>query len=508
MEKKINKVTKIVLYVIVCFVYLLSCFIIVVSNWSRKTFNAELEEIIFTLSNPIKGANTDIVYDALKYCLPRLFVFIALLVIVIVLIQKINKNVYLKIETKKKVKFINLKKFLNIFASSFCLVAFMLSIMHADRNYGLFAYIRKQLSQTTIYEQYYVDPSSVEISLTNENGKKKNLIYIYLESMETTYSSQENGGYQTVDYIPNLAKLAKENISFSNTDKLGGYKNTTGTTWTMGALMATTAGVPFSFPVEQHEMYNRETFAAGITTMGDILEKQGYNQAFLCGSDGEYAGRKSYFEQHGNYEVYDLYTARDEGYIEEDYHVWWGYEDKILYEIAKDKILNLASQEEPFNFTMLTVDTHFVEGYRCELCENEYETETANIVSCADKQVYNFIEWCKTQDFYNDSVIVISGDHQRKDNYLVENVNKSDRTIYNCFINVEKSDIKMTNRIFTPMDMFPTVLSALGFSWEGDRLGLGTNLFSSKKTLAEEIGFDNLSSELAKRSNYYIENFI
>lgn len=508
MEKRKNKKAKIVLLIVTCFVYLLSYFIIVVSNWSRKTFNAEIEEILFTLTNPIKGANTDIVYDALKYCLPRLFVFIALLIVVIVLIQKINKNVYLKVETKKRIKFISLKKYLNIIVSSFCFVAFTLSIMHADRNYGLFAYIKNQLSQTTIYEQYYVDPNSVEISLTNENGKRKNLIYIYLESMEITYSSQENGGYQREDYIPNLAKLAQENISFSNTNKLGGFKNTHGTTWTMGALMATTAGVPFSFPTDQHEMYNRETFAAGITTLGDVLEEQGYNQAFLCGSDGEYAGRKSYFQQHGKYEVYDLYTAREEGYIEEDYYVWWGYEDKILYEIAKDKILNLASENEPFNFTMLTVDTHFAEGYRCKLCESEHETETANIVSCADRQVYEFIEWCKKQEFYDDTVIVISGDHQRMDNYLVENVNKSDRTIYNCFINVEKSDINMKNRIFTPMDMFPTVLSALGFSWDGERLGLGTNLFSDKQTLAEEIGFDYLNSELAKRSNYYIENFI
>ena len=142
MEKRKNKTAKIVFLILACFVYLLSYFIIVISNWSRKTFNAEIEEILFTLTNPIKGANTDIVYDALKYCLPRLFVFIVLLLVVIVVIQKINKSVYIKVETNKREKFINLKKCLNIIVSSFCIVAFMLSIMHADRNYGLFAYIK------------------------------------------------------------------------------------------------------------------------------------------------------------------------------------------------------------------------------------------------------------------------------------------------------------------------------------------------------------------------------
>ena len=59
------------------------------------------------------------------------------------------------------------------------------------------------------------------------------------------------------------------------------------------------------------------------------------------------------------------------------------------------------------------------------------------------------------------------------------------------------------NRVFTTMDMFPTTLAALGVSIEGDRLGLGTNLFSSKKTIPEEIGLDNFNKELKKSSDYY-----
>ena len=391
----------------------------------------------------------------------------------------------MSIVLKNKEYKIKIKKTLIKIGKFSCIVMFIFSLLVADYNYGLFTYIKNQLSQTMIYENYYVDPETADIKLATKDGKKKNLLYIYLESMENTYASTKDGGYQEINYIPNLTNLAKENISFSNSTKLGGYKNVVGTTWTSGALLATTSGVPFSFPVEQHEMYNRESFAAGITTMGDVLRDFGYNQEFLCGSDGEYAGRKSYFQQHGNYKVYDLYTARDDGYIEEDYYVWWGYEDKILYEIAEDKILNLAGKNEPFNFTMLTVDTHFVEGYRCDLCENKYSVETANIVSCADRQVYEFIEWCKKQEFYDDTVIVISGDHQRMDNYLVEGISKSERTIYNCFINSQiNENIKTQNRIFTPMDMFPSVMAALGYEWNGNRLGLGTNLFSNQKTLA------------------------
>ena len=53
------------------------------------------------------------------------------------------------------------------------------------------------------------------------------------------------------------------------------------------------------------------------------------------------------------------------------------------------------------------------------------------------------------------------------------------------------------------MDMFPTTLASIGADIEGDRLGLGTNLFSDKQTIPEIIGLDEFNNELSKGSNYY-----
>ena len=47
----------------------------------------------------------------------------------------------------------------------------------------------------------------------------------------------------------------------------------------------------------------------------------------------------------------------------------------------------------------------------------------------------------------------------------------------------------------------------MGYSIEGDRLGLGTNLFSKKATLAEELGIDVFNAELSKYSKFYKDNF-
>jgi phosphoglycerol transferase len=55
--------------------------------------------------------------------------------------------------------------------------------------------------------------------------------------------------------------------------------------------------------------------------------------------------------------------------------------------------------------------------------------------------------------------------------------------------------------------MFPTTLAAMGCTIEGDRLGIGTNLFSGKPTLTEKYGYDKLNLEISKRSDFYNTQF-
>ena len=117
--------------------------------------------------------------------------------------------------------------------------------------------------------------------------------------------------------------------------------------------------------------------------------------------------------------------------------------------------------------------------------------------------IAEFISWIQEQDFYENTTIVLTGDHPTMQENFYNIDNNYDRVVYNAFINSRVLPVNNKNRVFTTMDMFPTTLAALGVSIEGDRLGLGTNLFSSKKTIPEEIGLDNFNKELKKSSDYY-----
>ena len=55
-------------------------------------------------------------------------------------------------------------------------------------------------------------------------------------------------------------------------------------------------------------------------------------------------------------------------------------------------------------------------------------------------------------------------------------------------------------RVYTTFDNFPTTIAALGAEIVGDRLGLGTNLFSDRQTLSEEYGIEKEKIELSKQS--------
>ena len=480
-------------YVISGVLLLLSAALINTTYWVNANYGVGLNEILSTLTGNLKGTSKDVILRVVMGCVAPVAAVMALYVLFVV------------VDRRWKGK----KKRRGVLLPRACALLLAVSVVYANLKFDVLSYYIAQRgggsgAEGDIYQEYYISPN--DVSITAE-GKKKNLIYIYLESMETTYASTADGGRQTENYIPNLTRLARENVSFSNSEGLGGFHTVTGAGYTMAAIFATTTGVPYALPIDSTAIDATGTFATGITGLGDVLDREGYAQEFLCGSDAAFGGRKLYFQQHGGYEIFDLFTAREKDYIPEDYYVWWGYEDFTLFDIAKDEATRLSQADQPFNLTLLTVDLHHMEGYVCERCGSDYGTATANVAACTDRQVAEFVDWCREQPFFEDTLIVITGDHPRMDTYLVGGVSYYDRTVYNCFINAGKETKNIKNREFTHMDIFPTVLSALGYTIEGDRLGLGTDLFAEKATLAEELTFSYVDQEVARTSSYYLDTF-
>lgn len=380
---------------------------------------------------------------------------------------------------------------------------FVYSVVIAWRHFGLTEYLDAQLHPTQIYDEYYVDPKEVEITFPE---KKKNLIYIFCESMEDSFSDKSVGGVMAENHIPNLTKLALENESFAgDSDQLNGAITTFGTTWTVGAMVAQTAGLPLSIPINVNGYGKYESFMPGATSIGDILSAEGYQMELMIGSKATFGGRDKYFSQHGDYLLYDYNYAVKQGKIPEEYYRFWGYEDRKLFEYAKEELTRLAADEAPFDLTLLTVDTHFPNGYICPECEKRYHTDMENAIYCSDRMLSEFITWIQEQDFYEDTVVVVVGDHPNMGKVMEGIISNETylRKPYCTILNAQATRAEQSIRTYTTMDLFPTTLAAMGCTMSENRLGIGTNLFSDTPTLVELMGLDRLNEELKKSSGLY-----
>ncbi len=461
------------------------------------------DSIIYTLFSGADGIEKGFLKNYIINALIPTVIYSVLIGFLIFLTAKKRVVVYIA----DKIKF-TLYPFPKIVALILSITVSSALIYSASDKAGLIEYIGYVSQKSTVFQDYYVNPKDIKITFPSQ---KRNLIYIYLESMETTFLSYELGGGNDINAIPELYELANTNTNFSHNKSVGGFNALSGSSWTIGAMVSQTAGVPLKTPINlDGNDYGQEgEFLSGITSLSDVLNENGYYQALMVGSDASYGGRRQYYEQHGTDRIYDIFTAREDGIIPEDYCVWWGMEDLHLFEYAKKELSAISKLGEPFAFTMLTVDTHHIDGYKCAACGNEYAEQYENVLACSSKQVYEFVEWISKQDFFENTTVIICGDHPTMDSrFIRDNITDDyDRRVYNCFINTAVSTDNTRNREFCTYDLFPTTLSALGCRVEGDRLGLGTDLFSDTPTLCEALGTDTFNAEVSKYSVYYANNF-
>lgn len=453
-------------------------------QWIFRTWShLSMDELIFHLQSPLEGTNTDMVKEYLIECLaPALVIFVVVILFMI---------------------FFRKKRWFYVFDGVLLIVFILIigvSINTTVQKLDVDGYLESQGSYSEFIDTYYVDPANTMITFPEQ---KRNLIYIFLESMETTYADTENGGAFEENVIPELTELAQENEDFSGeVEKLNGAYASTGATWTMGAMFAHTSGLPLNVSIDENNMDTQEHFFPGIITLGDILSEEGYSQTLLIGSDATFGGRRLYFTDHGNYDIIDYPYAIENGMIPQDHYVWWGYEDYYLFDFAKEKLEELSDQGNPFNLTMLTVDTHFEDGYLCNKCTDTYGADQySNVMACSSRQIGEFIQWIQQQDFYENTTVVLVGDHLTMDADYCEDISEEyERKTYVSYINAPVENKTDITREYATLDLFPTTLAALGAEIDGNRLGLGTNLFSSDQTLTERFGIDQMDKELRKKS--------
>lgn len=383
---------------------------------------------------------------------------------------------------------------------------------------------------------------------SNENERltdKHNLIIVYLESLENTGQLKKYGGYipdNEENLLENLTAIANneyaslkdkniETIHISQSDKaMIGQQSSNTFGMTLWSMMGSQTGMrPVDYGTtsifideDKSKEQSKNNKYQGICGLGDILAKDRYSQEFICGQRLQFAGRGEFYQEHqieplGIGELLDKYPE-----FEKDKTTLNGFmqiQDKDMYKALKQEITNKYKSGKKFSITALTIDTHFPGEGRCSECLNEYG-DYRDILKCADRQIGEFIDWAADQPWMKDTTIVLMGDHLYMENSVelynnATNDSNYTRTIYNAIINpVETQGLnegetekdkpdRLNNRQFNQADWMPTILAQIGYN-NIERINIGTNIFSSRQTLSEELGFDKLDNELQR---YRVKSF-
>ena len=366
------------------------------------------------------------------------------------------------------------------------------SDIEVDKKISLSKQLMLSLEWSRLYEKYYTIPE------LKDNGIKKNVIFIFAESIEDNFS---DANYWGENLIPMLSKLKGEGISFS------GYFPVNGTNWTLASNVSVFCGVPIRTQLRDRLGPQTQKFLPGAVCLPDLLHQSGYYNVFVKGAYITFVGTDVFIKEHNFDEIWGRDEIIEQNYAQkEDIGLEeYGISDVKLFEFTKQKITELAETDKPFFISVQTLDTHFPHGYVQPSCEVKYG-DSRDAVKCSDKMIYDFVKWCQEQDFYDNTLIFVVGDHLMMSASDIAKLSEAypKREIYNVVLT---KDIKPQS-IYKPYSMFDwsaAVADKAGIIKE-NRLGLGVSLFGNEPTLVQQMGGYRLEEEVLKNSLKY--NFL
>ncbi|QYM77011.1 LTA synthase family protein [Leucobacter luti] len=339
--------------------------------------------------------------------------------------------------------------------------------------------LAREAATGTNLGDYYVAPEvPAETSGGTRGVAPKNLILIYLESIEDAFADDDLFEKNM------LAPVQEATIGWDTIPRLSQYE---GGGWTMSGIVSTQCGIPLRTAsaigdaTELNDLGAGSPVASylpGATCLGDVLAGAGYESVFLGGADASFAGKGAFLTSHGTDEIHDLQYWQE--LDEQEFRPDWGLSDRRLFERAKDTVVALHDSGDPFALTMLTLDTH--EGPMVyEYCEWDTETAMTSITLCSMTQVASFVDFLGAEGILDDTVVMLTGDHQKmiaEGGSFWEELNGAEgRTIFNRIWSPDGVAIKEPD--IDQFSVYPTLLELLGFELQDHRAGIGVSALAS-----------------------------
>jgi len=327
----------------------------------------------------------------------------------------------------------------------------------------------------------YINEETTDTSETDMFGiaKDKNVIFIWLESLQTFVINNELHGEEIT---PFLNDLINDSYYFEN------FYHQTQQGKTSDSEFITETSL---YPLPSGAVYfthSENTYQS----LPDLLREAGYNSSVFHANNGSFWNRNVMYNNLGIDHFYDVeaYNLTDTN------QVGWGLKDKDFF---KQSMKYLTSLEEPYYTRMITLTNHHpftLDEEDTTLAPYDSNSKTLNqyfqTVRYLDESVELFFEELKASGEYEDSMIVLMGDHYGisdfHDRSTARYLEKEEITPYDhvqlqrvpLYIHIPGEEGQVISDIAGQVDIKPTLLHLLGIEGSNE-IGFGTNLFGENR---------------------------
>ena len=314
-------------------------------------------------------------------------------------------------------------------------------------------------------------------------AKDKNVILISLESMQNFVINNTMNGEEIT---PFLNQFIKESYYFDNFYHQTGQGKTSDSEFIVeNSLYPLSRGAVF-FTHATNE----------YTATPEILNNAGYKTASLHANNKSFWNRDVMYDSIGYQTFYDI----DSFDVNEENSVGWGLKDKDFFSQSVAHLKEMKATGNPFYAKYITLTNHhpFTLGEE-DATIGKYDSNSKTLnnyfqtVRYMDEAVEDFINQLKEEGLYEDSIIIMYGDHygisENHNTAMAQYLGKEEITAYDStqlqrvplIIHIPGHEGKTISDVSGQIDIKPTILHLLGIDTK-DQIMFGSDLFSKDNT--------------------------
>ncbi|MEO5293850.1 LTA synthase family protein [Enterococcus cecorum] len=351
--------------------------------------------------------------------------------------------------------------------------------------------VRAQASATDMDEVaeyvkgHYAKPNDQYFGL----AKGRNVIYIHLESTQQfliDYKLKDENGVEH-EVMPFINSLYHSNSTFSFSNffhQVKAGKTSDSETLFENSLFGLNQGALFT------QLGGKNTFEAAPNI---LKQTQGYTSAVFHGNSGTFWNRNETYKHLG----YDYFFDASYYDVTEDNSFQYGLNDKPFFQ---QSVKYLEHLQQPFYTKFIAVSNHYPysqlsgdeTGFPLAQTKDETINSYFSTANYMDTAVHEFFDYLKQSGLYDNSIIILYGDHygisNARNKELAQLLGK-DRETWSNFDNAQVQRVpymihipgmnkgKIIDTYGGQVDALPTLLHLLGVDTQ-NYIQLGQDLFS------------------------------